>query len=592
MLLNQGRRAVRKRVADLTVGDYSQAGVAMIAAIGVMAVLMIVVMTVSAASISATGFASATRAGVQSRAAADAGIDAARAKLMDGKFVCKLPPTTNPAFDVTVAYTSSANAPLECRDGAVIGTPKTARITSTGRASSPAVSASNSSVSTVVGATVDIVVAAEGASLTKGVFSDGDMSLTNQTSSLASGSALGSLYSNGSIECLSTGTIQGGVIAQRNFSIGNECKVEGTVWSGGDVGLGQSAARITGNVYSAGGVSGGRANIGGSVVANRSVAFIGNANVPCGASNANVCGSVYSLREGITLSDSATLGGSAYARGAITVGNGSVRNGSVSLAAGKPFLPLTTSANPSFVVPTSLFNVLSPTNLGTQTMTVPVTVNAPPRESMPQIPSTDLATKWVGWTVIYTTKLCAVPGSFGAELTKITGGFLPDAKLLIRIDGCTAPVALNNDKIVLTNDVAIMSPTGFNSGNILTLESATVHQLSWIVPSDSPGVSWAAADPAYPGQLSPSCTTSSAPNIKVDNLAQPKNVQWFIYTPCTATLEFTHKFVTGQIYAGKVSIPTGVTLTRGDMNVPGVVVPGAATGAISTTLTSRYDVNG
>jgi predicted acyltransferase (DUF342 family) len=594
MFLNQRRPGLRKRIKDLTSGENSQAGVALIAAIGVMAVLMIVIMTVSAASVSASEFASATRAGVQSRAAADAGIDAVRAKLMDGKFVCALPRGTNPTFDVTVAYSDSSNSSMTCSNGSVAGTPKTARITSTGEAGSAAMAALVSPVYTVIGATVDISMAAgNGAILTKAVFSEGDMTLTNQTSLLASGAHPGSLYSNGSVTCLTTATVQGGIIAQKDFSVGNDCTIEGSVWTGGNVALGQSAASVTGNIFSAGGVSGGKAYVGGSVVANNSVTFENGSNVKCGATNSNVCGSVYSLRDSITLGNAAAISGSAYARGAISSGTGNIRKDSVSLSGGSPFLPLTTSANPAFVAPTSLFSVPSPPNLGTKTA-VPVTVKAPPREGMPQIPSTDLAAKWDGWTIIPATTLCNSAGSFGTELTKITKNYpASSAKLLIRIDGCSGPVALNNDKIVLTNDVALMSPRGFSSGNMLTLESDTVRQLSWIVPSDSAGVTWAAADPAYPGQLTPSCTTSSAPNITVGNLAQPKKVEWFIYTPCAATLEFTHKFVSGQIYAGKVSIPTGATFTRSDMTVPGAVVPGAAgTGAVSTTVTSRYDVNG
>lgn len=647
MFLNRVRTALSGRVARLTSRDNSQAGVAMIAAIGVMAVLMIVVMTLSASSLNATGFATSTRAGVQARAAADAGIDAVRAKLMAGTFVCELSSASaDLTFSTKVAYTSSAGASMACAGAALSGTPKTARITSTGQAARVAVGGTTSQDSEVIGATIDIVVTPASVVLSKAVFSEGDLVFTNNTSALESGAGLAdaNLYSNGKMVCKTQAEIQGRVYARGDFSVENDCNVSGTVWSGGNVNLASSTVSIAGDVYAAGAgaLQAGKAHIGGSIIANGSVSLPDKSDIACGASgqNANVCGSVYSLNGTITMGNNAKILGSAYARGALFIGNSSgttIGQNAVSLTGDldgqnsptiggiakvggaitsnvtgskatwcdassatdvvlpcvspDPYLPLPTVASPAFAVP-ALFAPATPSTLGTAATSVAVI--APPRESMPQVPSSTAS--WAGWTIVPTTTLCTTAGSFGTALRTITDGYATTAKLLIQINGCTSPVALDNDTIVLTNDVALMSPKGFSSSNELTIKSfdATIHELAWIVPSDSPGVTWSAADAAYPGQLSPTCVAASAPNIALSKLVALTKVKWFIYTPCTATLNFDHKNFEGQIYAGKVEMPTGGILKRASMNVPGAVVPGGAgaAGSISTTLTSRYDVNG
>ena len=440
MFLNRVRAALSERIAHLTSRDNSQGGVAMIAAIGIMAVLMIVVMTLSASSLNATGFATATRAGVQARAAADAGIDAVRAKLMAGTFVCELSSASaDLTYSAKVAYTNSAGAAMACAGASLSGTPKTARITSTGQAARVAVGGTTSQDSEIIGATVDIMVTPASVVLSKAVFSEGDLVLTNNTSSLESGPGLADadLYSNGKITCKTQAEIQGRVYSQGDFSVENNCTVAGTVWSGGNVNLASSTVDIAGDVFAAGTgeFKAGKAHIGGSIIANGPVSLPDKSYILCGASGqqANVCGSVYSLNDAITMGNNAKILGSAYARRTLFIGNSSgttVGQNAVSLsgdlngqnnptiegvakvggaiASGvtgskatwcdassttvivppcvspDPILPLPTAASPAFAVP-ALFTPATPSNLGTAATSV--AVMAPPRESMPQISS-------------------------------------------------------------------------------------------------------------------------------------------------------------------------------------------------------------
>jgi len=159
-----------------------------------------------------------------------------------------------------------------------------------------------------------------------------------------------------------------------------------------------------------------------------------------------------------------------------------------------------------------------------------------------------------------------------------------------------APVALNNDTITLTKDVALMSPNGFSSSNELTIlsSSSTARELAWIVPSDAPGVTWTAKDAAYPAQLSPTCSASLSPNISMSKLSSLTNVKWMIYTPCFASLSFDHKNFEGQIIAGAVDMSTGGKLKWANMGISGAIGTGGAStpATLTVTLTSRYDVSG
>jgi hypothetical protein len=596
MLLRKFRRLWRDRVACLTSREHAESGIAMIAAIGIMAVVIIVLVTLSASTINATGFATSTRAGVQARAAADAGVDAVRANLMAGSFACTRNSTGDePRFEAKVFY-----------DGATAcqtppSAPKSARILSTGWATSNSVGGSTSQNSQVVGATVTIDVISATPELSKAVFSDGDMTLTNQTSVYAVGAEPANLYSNGSISCLTRAEIQGGVVTQGNFSIGNDCSVKGAVWSGGAVALAASNASVLGDMYAVGDIAGGKANIGGSVVANGLVEFTGNSDVQCGASRANVCGSVYSLQKGVTLKDTATISGSAYARQAVAIGNGAVGKTVVSLADGAASLPLPPNASPGFAVPSLLTTPAGSTNMGSAG--TQVRVNAPPREGMPQIHSTsaDLTSKWAGWNrkVVTDGTMCNAGNDFESSLDTLTLGQTKSSKVLIVISGCSGPVFLDNRTIELKGDLAIMSTTGFATQNDLKIRSKVSgepHQLSWIVPSDSPSVNWVAAGVAnYPGQVSPRCNNPSLGNIAVDKAALSADIQWFVYTPCQVIFKNNTAF-SGQIYAGVVGFPGGGKITRGATSVPGITVPGGSSGAgagtTTVTLTSRYDVSG
>jgi predicted acyltransferase (DUF342 family) len=622
----------------------------MVAAIGIMAVMMIVLMTLSASSLNAAGFATSTRAGVQARAAADAGIDAVGAKLMSGSFVCTLN-GSDPVYTATVTYANSAGTAMACSGASLSGTPASARIYSRGQAGNTSVSGGSvAQNSQVVGATVNIVVtAATTAASSKAVFSEGDLTLTNNTSALESapGLADANLYSNGKIICKTQAEIQGRVYAQGDFTVENNCNVTGSVWSGGNVNLSNSAVDIGGNVFAAGTstLQAGRAHVDGSVIANGPVALPDSASIACGASgqNANVCGSVYSLNGAITMGNNAKILGSAYARGPVFIGNSggtTIGQNAVSLTGNldgqnnptiggtasvggaissnvsgsksswcdsssatttvpacvspNPILPLPSVAAPAFAVPQPLYSPTTPSNLGTAAAVVKVI--APPRESMTRIPSTNLAANWSGWTIVQNTTLCATAGSFGAKLKTVMDAYPATAKLLIQINGCTAPVALNNDTITLTKDVALMSPNGFSSSNELTIlsSSSTVRELAWIVPSDAPGVTWTAKDAAYPAQLSPTCSASLSPNISMSKLSSLTNVKWMIYTPCLASLSFDHKNFEGQIVAGAVDMSTGGNLKWANMGISGAIGTGGAStpATLTVTLTSRYDVSG
>ncbi|RMI12843.1 hypothetical protein [Cellulomonas triticagri] len=90
-------------------------GYVLASVIGMMTVLLLVVPMVLAATMSTTGWATAQRASVQARAAAEAGIDIARAAFAAGGSWCGVGGTlsssfTDPSYDVTVYSSSSGPA--------------------------------------------------------------------------------------------------------------------------------------------------------------------------------------------------------------------------------------------------------------------------------------------------------------------------------------------------------------------------------------------------------------------------------------------------------------------------------------------------
>ena len=610
-------------------------GAALVMVVALVAVAAIVSLAVSSSYLSANGVTTLTRAGVQSEASAQAGIDYVLGELNVKNFLCTADKKNqDPAFTVAVSYKDAGGSALSC--GTVVsGTPATASILSTGYARN---GGSTTAIANTqqMGATVTITLPSVGAVLDRALFTENDFTLTNNSTvnQSAGGASDGDVYTNGGLDCLTQNVIQGVIVARGAIDIANPCQVLESVWTGGDFTM-ASSANIGGDVYAVGSASLDAGHVGGSVIANGSASTTSGSGIACPAGgSANVCGSVYSLNGGVQLQNESVIAGNIYARNDITLGgNGTSPQGnlvslkgtlsmnnsavggtsrvygaisgnkivssrtcsvtskssSYSVCSGALVLPLSSGAQASFAPAGSA-------NLGTTTSTV--LVAAPPRQAFPQIASsaTAISQSWGSWTkkvVPANDPLCSSSNSsfttaFAPTLAAQTSG----SKLLVQFQ-CTSPVSLGNDTLSLKGDVAFMTPYGFNSQNNFTVKSSDSkpHSVYLIVPSDAPGVTWSAADSAYPGQLKPVCSPSR--DIAINTLTVENANQMFLYSPCSVSIQNAPASAfSGQIYAGSASYPAGIRITRALMAVPGVTIPGttAPSGAPTITLNSRYDI--
>jgi len=611
-------------------------GFALITVIGIMAVTAIIAIAITTSAISAVSFTTSTRASVQARATADAGIDTAWVALSGGTFTCAATGSTpTGTYTTTVSYFNAGGAALACGGSVVTGTPAKAVVNSTGVASNAVVAGGTAGNRRTITALFDIVVRPGSVSLDKVVFSESDLDLTNNLNLLVNPAAPvpASLYSNGNVKCAANDPkVQGSVFAQGNFDGPNQCEISGTVWAGGSASL-TSQVKIRGDLYSVGGtgtpassVSLDTGFVGGTVVANGGVTMNGNSNAqacPLSGYDAKVCGSIVSLEGGISLSNGAKVAGGLYAKGNIglgttntalivggnvvsTTGSLSAENygdsgyrvgGYAALGAGSG-LPVERIGNAASSCSTSfaarcvpalpaipMSAIPAPLNFPTNTRVV-----APPRESLPRIdmyPDSALAAKWSGWSVEHVA--CA------SVQTTITAGWV--GKKLLVVDGCTAPISWNGSELVLSGDLAIMSPSGFvtsNNAKVRSSVAGTNHTLMWIVPSDAKTaagpnlVTWSTPLPSVPSYTKPTCAEGDYGDIRTDNLSLT-DTKTFFYTPCDLAMSNSMTGFTGQMYSGTTTLPSNSSFYMTQITVPGITVPGGAGAAVSATQTARFD---
>ena len=623
---------IRRRVDPS--GDTGSALAGVLALMLVVALLSITVLAVSG---SATAFATSSRASTQSRAAAQAGIDAAFARVSAGDFVCSLTSATAPAFSVTLAYTDTSGAALPCV-GTAAGSPSQATATATGTAAAPGVGATAGDSATAM-ATFAITQTTTGAALTYAIFSDGGFTLKNKVELTDSTSTAddASLYSNGTINCSTQLDIQGSITVQGDVTFSDTCATAGSVWSGGNVTLGQSTS-LEGDLYAAGGgvlSLGNSSHVGGSIITNGAVSMTdGSGSAACAGSAvpASVCGSVVALGGGIGVSSGATIGGSAYARDAVSLtGTGSssqpiVGKDLVSTTGGLAVShgPATTVGGTARVAG-SISGLGTPgaSNVGgscqggtgpfahcTTTPTVPApnpaialpaglgypgtaVVNKPPREQLPQIASSPAALNaWTGWA-----RRSFTGASACTDAVNYLRGPWSGPHLLL-VSGCSGPLTWgNNGSLSLRGDLAIMSATGFDAAQNITIGAAdgSPHQLEWIVPSDAPGITWNPVAGTSPVQYSPACTAAGG-NITTGGGSTTVNngIKWFMYSPCTVSIGGVVNGFKGQIYGGTVTYPNNSALQMAPVTVPGATYPGGTQPVTTTsaTVASRYVTGG
>jgi hypothetical protein len=230
-------------------------GSALVAVLGVFAMGLILTTLIVSSVVQGLGFSTYSRASVQSQAAADAGITAARASLYTA---ADCNSQSSPGIYVS-ANSPKYRATVERNDGAgwVAGCPNSltsqVRITSTGTAAAAAVSGVSAGDASTVEAVFDYIVPGVNPSGVGMYFHDGAIIEANSTLDLSEGGNTGLIVKNGKLDCnKNNGVINGSIMVNGDLSFGGTCTVTGSAVVTGHASLG--SGRIDGNL-TAGSVS-------------------------------------------------------------------------------------------------------------------------------------------------------------------------------------------------------------------------------------------------------------------------------------------------------------------------------------------------
>lgn len=206
-------------------------GSAMVAVLGVFAIGLILTTLIMASVVHGLGWSTFSRASVQSHAAADAGISAARAGLYTTGD-CASQPTSG-------VYVSTSSpeyrAVVEHNDGAgwITGCPTAntsqVRITSTGTAESPAVAGVSAGDTSKVEAVFQYLVPGINPTGVALYVYDGLEIEANSSLDLSEGGSTGLIVKNGDLLCSKNNTvINGSIVVLGNMTFANKCTVSGS----------------------------------------------------------------------------------------------------------------------------------------------------------------------------------------------------------------------------------------------------------------------------------------------------------------------------------------------------------------------------
>lgn len=200
------------------------------AVLGLMAVTIVIGLTITAATINGLGFTSSSKASVQARAAAEAGVDSSLVGL-SGSATCPSAFTsaTTPKYTTAIAYLDASGAVVSCAVASQV------RITSTGAAESPGVAGASSGDSSRIEAIYPYTPAS-----TPGVVSSGaaiylasGANFNNGGSIASSGIVPAIQVKTGNFDCdNNTGIIGSVVVVSGTMSL-KKCEITGDAWASG-----------------------------------------------------------------------------------------------------------------------------------------------------------------------------------------------------------------------------------------------------------------------------------------------------------------------------------------------------------------------
>lgn len=493
-------------------------GSAMVAVLGVMAVTTIIAATVVATTINGLGVTSSTKAGVQARAAAEAGIDRALVDIQ-GTCVTTFESTTGPHFEYELAHKTGAAAWV---NGCPPAAAEFIRIRSTGYADALGVAgASGNDTVLLEGIYSNIPVFVEVPQVDPAVYAhnmQGSLQrffLSSSDDSIAADIQI----KNGDVVCTNNATIDGSVIlGNGNVSLTN-CEVNGDIHVSGSV-------LATGN---------------GTTVL-RDILAVGT----------GVSGDV------TTVSSGSTVKGDVYSGGDVTVS--SDVEGSVTVAGSSASKVIVTGTGRIFgdLVSSGVATVATGTVSGVTSTGVVGLATVPE----PQVPEwTDIpypSSSWDGYHVVAWSGSCSVGNSHPfyeglATLTATAGNVLVDA----RSCGAAGIDFQNNIReIVLSANLTFIAQT-FNVDKLIVKSNTTATRNLWFMVPDN----LADQQPTNYGAQACDITLTNEADFAVTIAAM-------VYTPCKIISDRNNW--RGQFYGGSMEFLQQALMTYVQVGVPGV----------------------
>lgn len=541
-------------------------GMALASVVALMAVTAIISVSILASVLSAMSYTSSTRASVQSRAAADGGVNFAAASIHNGE--CQsIYRKTYADFDATAADKPFFDASVQWRAGEsgswMNGCPTgmlaasgsyQVRIESTGYAQQVGVQGATSGDQTTVeaifawtlDATESEAIPATGAA----VYSYAAPSNTVNGLTLNSvGEHIASIqYRTGDYSCVSS-SIDGDVtVANGKATVDSGCTVKGSLYASGAVVM-NANGRVNGSV-TAGSTSSAWPSSGSAFYQGNSSNYVGGSVIANGG--ANMRGTVIgSLLSGPTVSESvftstARIGGSLTTAGTVKA----------DWCGGNCPSPAQHAATIDTAV------VAGAVTTGATGIAQPQTPNVPGWADY-----TFDAADWVGedgTAFQLVTLSAAVNGecnwSWDASpgIAKLKAALASTVPTVIDARACgnlsmytVINPKLNSDLVIIVN--------GFSGGsNVWSSQSGQPHRL-WIVTPDL-------VDDDKPG--SSSCPSGSTGIVFSQGFKVESPLSASVYTPCA--VENSSTSWVGQMYAGKVTMHGSITLDYTPNGMPGL----------------------
>ena len=514
-------------------------GSTLLAVLGIALVTSVIGVTVVTATINGLGVTTSNRAGVQARAAAEAGVDRALVAIQSG-CVTTFETTTTPRYKYSLERSISSTSPVW-----VAGCPTNAttliKITSTGYAANTTVTGASPSDSRIVEAIyanvpifvpAPVVEPAVYANTMEGDFKN--FVLNSSTSSIAADV----LIKNGNVICSNGATIDGSVLLANGYVKLDRCDVNGVIHVSKYVDISGTGTVVKKDIIALGqGVAAG-SNV---VKLSSGIGEVrGNIN---SAGNVQVDDLVQgSVSLSGTVANSVQVGSSGQVQGNV------VSSGSV-VVSGSGRIDGTTSTN---------FTGLAP-------------LPAPRVPDWTDIPYPN-PSAWAGYTVLtwpIATSSCNIGNSNAfwdslATQTATTGNIVVDAR------GCGADglVFQNNIRDIQLSANVTFIAWKFNVDKLVaTTNSAATRYLWFMVPDNI-------SAPGADGKPTPNCPAIVDPSNPVGTilLTNEANIAPTIaamaYTPCKIISDRNNW--RGQLYGGTMEFLQQAQLTYVPVGVPGV----------------------